>query len=60
MLTGQDEAGSEEVEEVMHAAGTESPSQLLPLSVERQAEDSVADAGSYIGSDNDRNRRVET
>ena len=60
VLTGQDEAGSEEVEDVMHAAGTESPSELLPLSVERQAEDSVADGGSHIGPDNDRNGRFET
>ena len=60
MLAGKDEAGSEEVEDVVHAASTKGPSELLPLSVERQAEDSVGDGGSYIGPDNDGNGRVET
>ena len=45
MLTRKDKAGSEEVEEIMHGPGTESPSELLPLSVERQAEDRVGDGG---------------
>ena len=60
MLTREDEAGSEEVEEIMHGAGTESPSQLLPLSIERQTEDRVGDGRPHIGPDDDRHGPVET
>ena len=60
MLSGKDDTGSEEVEDVMHAASTEGPSELLPLPVERQADDGAGDGGSDIGPDNDRNGRFET
>ena len=59
VLTGKDEAGSEEVEDVVDSSSTEGPPELLPLPVERQAEDGAGDGGSYVGPDNDGDGRVD-
>ena len=60
MFSGKDDTGREEVEDVVDSSSTEGPSELLPLPVERQADDGAGDGGSDIGPDNDRNGRVET
>ena len=59
MLSGEENTGSQEVEDVVDGTSTKGPSELLPLPVERQAEDRAGDGGSHVGPDNDWNRRVD-
>ena len=59
MFSGKDDTGREEVEDVVDSSSTEGPSELLPLPVERQAEDGAGDGGSYVGPDNDGDGRVD-
>ena len=59
MLSGEENTGSQEVEDVVDSTSTKGPSELLPLPVERQAEDRAGDGGSHVGPDNDWNRRVD-